>query len=126
MIFSTSSLAVAERNRDWGLWSVHDTLFLLLLPPQKEDSSHSFPAPVRGFLLQETVLHEIFQCESFPRAAVLQKLLQRGSLPQRAVLQEQNVSVWVSYSITSSIPAWASLFMGPLVLPQTCSSVDLL
>ena len=35
-------------GREWGLRSVHHTLFLPLLPPQGEDSSHSSPAPAWG------------------------------------------------------------------------------
>ncbi|NXC66527.1 PLCZ1 phosphodiesterase, partial [Anhinga anhinga] len=38
---------VAQGDEEWGLWSVHHTLSLLL-PPQEEDSSHSSPAPAWG------------------------------------------------------------------------------
>ena len=47
--------------------------FLLLHPPQGEDSS-LFPCSSVGSLPQETVLHKLLQCESFPWAAVLQEL----------------------------------------------------
>jgi len=66
-----------------GLWSVHHTLSLLLLVPQREDSSHSSPAPVYRFLSRETVLHKLLQRESLPRAAALHELPQHGSPPTR-------------------------------------------
>ena len=47
-IFSISSLPEAQGDGEWGLRSVHHMLFLPLLPPQGEDSSHSSPAPVWG------------------------------------------------------------------------------
>jgi len=37
---------VAQADGQWGLQSVHHTLSLLLLPPRREDCSHSAPAPV--------------------------------------------------------------------------------
>lgn len=70
-VFFTSSSPVAQgmfqRDREWGLWSLHHTLSLPLLPPQKENSSHfadSSPAP-KGSLAQETVCQELLQCDSF-------------------------------------------------------------
>jgi len=39
---------VAQGNGEWGLRSVHHTLSLPLLPPQREDPSHSAPAPTWG------------------------------------------------------------------------------
>lgn len=36
----------AQRDREWGLWLVHHMLYLMLLPPQRGDSSCSSPAPV--------------------------------------------------------------------------------
>jgi len=75
-MFSTSSPQAAQADGEGGLWSVHHTLSLLLLPPWEEDSSHSSSAPAWG-----PVLHELLQRESFPWAAALHKLPQRGSLP---------------------------------------------
>jgi len=46
--FSTSSPRAAQGDGEWGLRSVHHTLSLLLLPPQREDSSHSSAAPAWG------------------------------------------------------------------------------
>ncbi|CAN0305694.1 unnamed protein product, partial [Bubo scandiacus] len=37
-----------------------------------------FPCSGMGSLPQQTVLHELLQCESFPQAAVLHDLLQHG------------------------------------------------
>jgi len=74
----------------------------------------------------ETVLHNLPQRESFPRAAALHELLQRGSFPRSAVLQEQAAPAWVLHRVTSPArnPAlvWAPLSMGPQVLPGACSS----
>lgn len=39
---------MAQGDREWGLQSVHQTLSLLLLLPQGEDSSQSSPAPLSG------------------------------------------------------------------------------
>ena len=65
----------------------------------------------------ETVLHELLQRESFPRAAALHKLPQRGFLPRGAVLQEQVAPAWVPHRVTSPVSkpalAWAPLSMGP-------------
>jgi len=101
-----------------------------------------FPGSSVRSLSQETVLHKLLQCESFPRAAALQKLLrhwsfpqgvvlhklpQRESLPWGAVLQEQAAPVWVPHGVTSPgtkpAPEWASLSTGPQVLAGTCFSV---
>jgi len=48
-----------------------------------------FPCSSARSLSQETVLHNLLECESFPWAAALHELPQRGSLPWGAVLQEQ-------------------------------------
>jgi len=80
-------------------------------------------------LSQETVLHKLFQRESFLQAAALHQLPQGGSLPLAAVLQEQAAPVWVPHRLTSSAskpaPAWAPLSMGPQVLAGACSSTGL-
>lgn len=55
---------------------------LLLLSP------HRFPSP------RETVLHQLFQCGSFSRAAVLQELLQQSAFLWGTVLQEQAAPVF--------------------------------
>jgi len=46
--FSPSSPRAVQGDGEWGLWSVHHTLSLPLLPPQGEDSSHSALAPAWG------------------------------------------------------------------------------
>jgi len=69
------------------------------------------------FLLWETVLHKLLQCESFPRAAALHKLPQRGSFARGAVLQEQSAPAWVPHGVTSA--ASKSL---KLLSPQVCRS----
>jgi len=80
-------------------------------------------------LSQETVLHKLLQCGSFPQAAALHELPQRGSLPQGAVLQKQAAPALVPHGVTSPAskpaPAWASLSMGLQVLAGACSSVGL-
>jgi len=80
-----------------------------------------FPCSNMGSLSQETVLHKLLQCESFPRAAILHELPQWGSLPQGAVLQEQTAPAWVPHRVTSPAskpaPVWAPLSTGPQVLP---------
>jgi len=60
-----------------------------------------FPSSSVRCLSQETVLQELLQSESFPRAAALHKLPQSRSLPQGAVLQEQASPTWVSHGVTS-------------------------
>lgn len=66
-----------------------------------------------GSLPRETMLHELFQCQSFPWATVPHELLQPGCLTGSAVLQEQCAPVWVPCSVTSPAskpaPAWAPL-----------------
>jgi len=55
------------------------------------------------------------------------RLPQRGSFTRGAVLQEQTAPVWVPHGVTSPAskpaPVWASLSMGPQVLPGVCSSM---
>jgi len=43
--FSPSFPQAAQGDGEWGLWSVHHTLSLPIIPPQGEDFSHSSPAP---------------------------------------------------------------------------------
>jgi len=70
-----------------------------------------FPCSSVRSLSQETVLHKLLQCESFPRGAVL---------------QEQAAPEWVPHAATSPpskpAPAWAPLSTGPQVLAGACSS----
>jgi len=84
-----------------------------------------FPCSSLRFLSRETVLHELLQCESFPRGAALHELPQRGSLPWCAVLQQQAAPAWVLHGVTSSArkPAltWAPLSTAPQVLAGACS-----
>jgi len=84
-----------------------------------------FPWSSVGSLSQETVLHGLLQCETFPWAAVHHELL-HGSVPQGVVLQEQAAPVWVPHGVTSPArkPALERdpLSTGPEVLPATCSS----
>jgi len=85
-----------------------------------------FPCSSTRSLSQETVLHKLLQCESFPWAAALHKLPQCGSFPQGAVLQEQAAPAWVPHGITSpatkSAPEWVLLSAGLQVLAGACSS----
>jgi len=66
-------------------------------------------------LSQETVLHKLFQYESFLRAAALHKLPQRGSFPRAAVLQEQAAPLWVP---TGSQALPANLLRHGLLSPR--------
>jgi len=124
--FSPSSPQVAQGDGEWGLWSVHHTLSLPLLPPQREDSSTLCPCSSLRSLSRETVLHKLLQRESFPQAAALHRLPQRGSFPQGAVPQEQAAPAWVPHRVKSPAskpaPAWAPLSVGPQVLAAACSS----
>lgn len=52
-IFCASSSIVAQRDREWSLWSVHHMLTLPLLRPQREKSSCSFTWSAMGSLPQE-------------------------------------------------------------------------
>jgi len=87
------------------------------------------PCPSLRSLSQETVLHKLLQRESFLWAAAIHELPQCGSFPRGAVLQEQAAPVCVPHRVTSpaSKPAlaWASLSTGPQVLPGACSSTGL-
>jgi len=85
------------------------------------------PCSSVGSFTQETVLHELLQCESFPQAAALMNCPSVGPFPQGAVLQEQAAPAWVPHRVTSAAsklaPAWAPLSTGPQVLAGACSSV---
>jgi len=74
-----------------------------------------YPCPSMRSLSQETVLHNLLQCESFPRAAALHQLPQRGSLPRAAVLQEQAAPAWVPMG-SQALPA--NLLRHGLLSPQ--------
>jgi len=74
-------------------------------------------------LSQETVLHELLQCESFPQAAALHKLPQHGCFPRGAVLQEQAPPAWVSHWVTRSASKPSPLSTGLQVLAGACSSM---
>ena len=78
-----------------------------------------FPCSGVGSLSQETVLHELLQRESFPRATVLHELLQCGSFPRGAVLQQQGAPAWVP---TGSQALTANLFWHGLLCPRVRSS----
>ena len=88
---------VVQGDREWGLWSVHHTLPLPLLPPQGEDSSPSAPAPAWGPSPGDSPPWTV-KCEPFTQATVL---------------QEQTAPAWVPQGVTSpaSKPptAWAPL-----------------
>jgi len=86
---------MAQGDGERGLWSVHHTLPLPLLPPQQEDSSHSAPAPAR--------------CPSHRRQSFMNKL------PQLLVPHG------VTSPVTKPAPVWAALSTGPQVLPGGCS-----
>ena len=72
-----------------------------------------FPCPSVLSHPQETVLHGLFQCESFPQATGLHKLLRHGSFPWDAVLHEQITLVWVPHRVSGPArnlaPAWSPL-----------------
>jgi len=91
---SPFSPRVAQGDGDWTLRSAQHTLSLLLLVPQGT-TPRTLPLLQPEVLSQETVLHKLLQCESFPRAAALLELPQRGSLPRGAVLQGQAAPAWV-------------------------------
>lgn len=90
-------------------------------------SLHCIPLLHERSLSWETDLHEPPQCQFIPWAAVLHKLLQHGSLPQGAVLKEQAAPAWVPCGIKSPAskpaPVWATLSLGPQILPEACFSV---
>jgi len=98
---------VVQRNREWGLWSVHLTFSLSLLPPQGEDSSHSSPAPAWG------PSHGRQSSMNFSYVSLCMYL------PRGAVLQKQTAPAWVPHEVTSPAskpaPSGAPLFTGPLV-----------
>lgn len=103
--FSTSSLAVVWRGREWEPWSVHLTLLLLLLRPQVEES-HTLLIP------KEAVQHYHLQSEPFPWATALHKLLWCGSPLGSQVLpvnlfQCELISPQGHKSHPEPVPAWA-------------------
>jgi len=69
------------------------------------------PCSSVGSLPWETVLHELLQYESCPRAAVLHKMLQQGSLPLGAALQNKLLQCGSPMGSTSPAskpaPVWA-------------------
>lgn len=77
--------------------------------PDAPFSSPLFLYSSGGSLPQETVVHRILQCGSFPWAAVLQELLQHVSFTQGMFYQEQT-DPWAPYSITCSVRKPTLLF----------------
>ena len=69
------------------------------------------PCSSVGSLSQAAVVHKLFQCESFPRGAVVQD----QAAPER-------VPHGVTSPASKSAAAWAPRSMGPQVLPGACSS----
>lgn len=69
---------LVQEDGEWGLWSVHKSSCLPLLPP------HTF------LLLQ----FGSFSCDE-----VLQEVLQHGSLPWNVVLQEWSAPAWIAYGL---------------------------
>lgn len=58
--FSVSFPPVVQDDREWGLWSVHPVLSLLLLLPQGGLLT-LLPYSSVGSLPEQTVLHELLQ-----------------------------------------------------------------
>jgi len=80
-------------------------------PSQREDSSHSAPAPAWGPSHRRQFSTNFSNVSpSHGLQLFTNELPQRGSLPRCAVLQEQAAPAWVP--------------TGSQVLPATCSSVD--
>jgi len=77
-----------------------------------------FPCSSLGSLPWETVLHEVFQQESFPWAAVLHELPLCGSLPMGC-----SPSGTGCCSLPTNLLWHGLLFTGPQALPGACSSV---
>jgi len=85
-----------------------------------------FPCSSMKVLLTGDSSPQTSQRESFPWAAALHELPQCGSLPRGAVLQEQAAPVWVPHGVTSPASklalTWAPLCMGLQILSGACSS----
>jgi len=73
-----------------------------------------YPGSSVRSLSQETVLHKLLQCESFPQDAAFHELPQCGSFLQGAVLQEQAAPAWVP---TGSQALPANLLQRELLYP---------
>jgi len=113
-------------NGEWGLWSVHHTLSLPLLPPQAEDSSHSAPAPTWGPSHRRQFSTNFSNMgPSHGLQAFMNRLLQRGSptgskvlpanLLRREVLSAQS---WLALALSEAGEASSSFSQKPL----PCSS----
>jgi len=74
-----------------------------------------FPCSSVRSLSEETVLHELLQCGSFPWATALHELRQYGSLLWSAGIQEQAAPAWVP---TGSQALPASLLRRGLLSPR--------
>lgn len=106
-LFSLSP-PISSEDREIGTGGYgQSTFLLLLLPPQREDCSHSSP--------DGTAVHEL-QCASFLRALVLHKLLWHRSLLKRKFLQEQTALCGFPHGVTSLFskpaPGWPPLSIG--------------
>jgi len=112
--FSTFSPQMMWGDWERGLWSIHQTLSLLLLPPHGEDSSHSSTAPACGPSHEK---RSSTNCPSVGPSHKVQsfrnRLLHRGSptgsqaLPAN-LLQCGLLSLWVHRSWQEPAPAQAS------------------
>lgn len=94
--------------------------------PYAVHGEKSFPFFNVGSLPWDTVLDEVLQCGSIPRATVIHK--QRVSLSQCAVLQGQAAPLWVLLRVTIPTKKPAGDLLSPHLfrsLPGACSSTCL-
>lgn len=84
-----------------------------------------FPCSNVGSTPQDTVLHELVQCVSFPRALVLHNLPYHRSLPG-CIPSGTGCSSGSPHVVTSlasqCAPVWTPLSMSPQLLPGTYTS----
>ena len=127
--FSTSSQTAVQGDGEWGLLSLCNTLSLLHLPPQGEDSSHSFPTPAWGpsHRRQSSTnfsnrspshgLQLLMNCSNVSLfhevPSFRNRLLQRGSYMDSQVLPANLLhhwllSPWGNRSWQEPAPGWAS------------------
>jgi len=136
---------MVQGDRRWKLQSVHNMLFLLLLPSQEEDSSHSSPAPVWGpsherqsstsssnmspshrmqFFTNWSSVGPFHGLQPFRNG-----LLQYGSLTGSQVLPANRVqcglfSPWVCRSYQEPPPDGLPMGSQPPLCASTCSGVE--